>query len=174
MSNQVKSGRYEPRAYYLPGDKSRTPLSHDDYVSLMRDPLRQRAKLRRAGECNVPANHPCCADCCDCPYRTQLVTTSLDALVEKGHDIASRDDFAEAIVRKMLLQQIYSVLPKLDEIDRIIIDAKFMHTPALSDRACAEQIAKRTGRTMSHQAVSKRLPAALERLRQLVGVSLDD
>ena len=168
MSEHANSTPNEPKLYYLPGDPSKTPLSHDDYVAIMRDFWKQRKQLQRAGECNAPANHPCCCDCCDCPYRTQQFYVSLNDLEDAGYEPEDPSDVAETVIHKMLLEQVKDTLPMLDEIDRIIIEAKFLRHPTLSDRECETLIFKLTGQSISHQAVGKRLPKALERLSQLV------
>jgi len=174
MSEQVNSTPNEPKLYYLPGDKSKTPLSHDDYIAVMREYWRRRKQLQRLGECNAPANHPCCCDCTGCPYKTKKYCVSLDGLKDSGFDAADSEDLAETVIRKMIMEQVKTAFPKLDQIDRIIIKAKVIHQPALTDRECAALIMKLTGTSISHQAVGKRLPKALERLRQLAGIDLDN
>lgn len=172
MSNKVKTST--PQSYYIPGDPSRTPVSHDDYLALMRDSWRLRKKLQRAGECNAPANHPCHCDCCGCQYRTKKCSVSLEELVNEGFEPIDMGDTAEQIIRKMIIDQIKIAFPKLDQIDRIVIEAKIIRQPAMTDRECAALIMKLTGVSISHQAVGKRLPKALERLRQLAGIDLDN
>ena len=172
MPNQVNNGT--TKLYYLPDDKTHTPLSHDDYIEAMREAWRIRKRMQRNGECNAPRKHPCSADCCDCPYRTRKASVSLDAIIEEGSEPASSDDVAERVIRKIMLEQIEDVIPQLDTIDRIIIKAKIARDKPLTDRQCAEIISRRTGMPYTHQAVSKRLPKAIEHLRELVGATEDD
>ena len=57
MSNKANSSTQ--KSYYLPGDPSRTPLTHEEFCDIMRPFWKQRKRLQRAGECNAPARHVC-------------------------------------------------------------------------------------------------------------------
>lgn len=48
MSNKAYSSTQ--KSYYLPGDPSRTPLTHEEFCDIMRPFWKQRKQLQRAGD----------------------------------------------------------------------------------------------------------------------------
>ena len=81
------AARQENKTYFLPGDPSRTPLTHEEFKSIMRPFWKQRKQLQRAGECNAPARHVCMCDCVDCPYRRCGNTVSMETLESVGEEM---------------------------------------------------------------------------------------
>ena len=86
MSNSVKS--CPKKSYYLPGDPSRTPLTHEEFCDIMRPFWKERKRLERAGLCNPPARHACMCDCADCPYSRRGNTVNMDTLELIGEEVA--------------------------------------------------------------------------------------
>lgn len=156
------------KTYYLPGDPSKTPLTHDEFTTIMRPFWRQRKALQRAGECNAPQWHVCMCDCCDCPYRLCGNTVAMDTLETFGEEIADTfcmdDDVADRIFR----EQLYRCLPLLDTIDRVIIRCLVLREVETTERQVAALISKAIGRSYSHQSVHKRIPEAAKRLMNLM------
>lgn len=153
---------------YLPGDPSRTPLSHDAFTSIMRPIWRQRKQLQRAGECNAPKRHACMCDCCGCRYRRCGSTIAVDALESFGEEIADPFCVEEEVADRMFREQIYRCLPRMDTIDRIIIRCMILHDGGMTERQVAALISKAIGRSYSHQSVHKRIPEAAKRLARLM------
>ena len=156
------------KTYYLPGDPSKTPLTHDEFTTIMRPFWRQRKALQRAGECNAPMRHVCMCDCCGCPYRRCGNTIDMDTLASLGEEVADpyriEDDVADRIFR----EQLYRCLPLLDTIDRIIIRCLVIRDVEATERQVAALISKAIGRPYSHQSVHKRIPEAAKRLAKLM------
>ena len=166
MSNSEKTS--PKKSYYLPGDPSRTPLTHEEFNSIMRPFWKQRKRLQRAGECNAPAWHVCLCDCGDCPYHRCGDTIPMDTLESIGEEVADPTSMEEAVANRIFEQQIYRCLPQLDTIDRIIIQCMVLHEHEVTERQLAALISKAIGQKYSHQAVHKRIPAAAKRLADLM------
>ena len=166
MSNSEKTNPI--KSHYLPGDPSRTLLTHEEFSDIMRPFWKQRKKLQRAGECNAPAWHVCMCDCGDCPYRRCGNTIPMDTLESVGEEVADPYCMEEAVANRIFEQQIYRCLPQMDTIDRIIISCKVLHERDVTERQLAALISKAIGRKYSRQAVNKRIPAAAKRLVDLL------
>lgn len=166
MSNKANSSTQ--KSYYLPGDPSKTPLTHEEFKSIMRPFWKQRKRLQRAGECNAPAWHVCLCDCADCPYRRCGDTIPMDTLESIGEEVADPACMEEAVANRIFEQQIYRCLPQMDTIDRIIIRCLVLHEREVTERQLAALITKAIGQTYSHQAVHKRIPTAAKRLAALM------
>ena len=156
------------KSYYLPGDPSRTPLTHEEFCDIMRPFWKQRKQLQRAGECNAPARHVCMCDCADCPYRRCGNTIPMDTLEAIGEEVPDPYCMEEAVANRIFEQQIYRCLPQMDTIDRIIIRCMVLHERDVTERQLAALISKAIGQNYSHQAVHKRIPAAAKRLADLM------
>lgn len=156
------------KSYYLPGDPSKTPLSHDDFTTIMRPFWRQRKSLQRVGECNAPKQHVCVCDCCDCPYRRCGNTIDMDTLASIGEEVADPYSMEDDVADRIFREQIYRCLPQLDTIDRIIIRCMVLHDGQTTERQVAALIGKAIGRSYSHQSVHKRIPTAAKRLAGLM------
>ena len=163
MSNKAYSSTQ--KSYYLPGDPSRTPLTHEEFCDIMRPFWKQRKQLQRAGECNAPARHVCMCDCVDCPYRRCVNTVSMETLESVGEEMVDPYCMEEAVANRIFEQQIYRCLPQMD---RIIIRCMVLHERDVTERQLAALISKATGQKYSHQAVHKRIPAAAKRLADLL------
>ena len=159
------------KPHYLPGDPSRTPLSHEEFKSIMRPIWRQRKALQRAGECNAPKRHVCTCDCCGCLYRRYGSTVAMDTLESYGEEIADSFRVEEEVADRMFREQIYRCLPRMDTIDRIIIRCMVLHDGEMTERQVAALISKAIGRSYSHQSVHKRIPEAAKRLARLMNDS---
>ena len=170
MSKRVQS---RPETLYLPDDPNKTPLSREIHREAMREANRLRAQMIRSGQCNPPKRHQCCADCCNCKYRTKKVMY-LSYLMEFGQEPVSDYDLAEECAQHILAEQLMSLIPQMDKIDQAILYGKIIHAPAMTDRECAAYIEEKTGKRYSHQAVAKRYPKALDRLRELAGLNIDE
>ena len=169
MKSQYSEDNSRPaKSYYLPGDPSRTPLTHKEFCDIMRPFWKQRKRLQRAGECNAPASHVCLCDCAHCPFHLCGNTVPNDSLESIGEEVADsycmEDDIADRIFRK----QVECCLPQLDPVDRIIIYCTVLHKGRITERQLSELIKKAVGREYSHQAVHKRIPAAAKRLAALM------
>ena len=81
------------KSYYLPGDPSRTPLTHEEFCDIMRPFWKQRKQLQRAGECNAPARHVCMCDCADCPYRRCGNTIPMETLLNAAAQLCPQATF---------------------------------------------------------------------------------
>ena len=171
MSNAANSSTN--KIYYLPGDPSKTPLEHDEYVEIMRPYWKQRKRLQRAGECKAPAKHVCACDCVDCPYSQRGNTIDFDTLVEIGEEIADPYAMEDAVADHLLAQQLMHLISRMDQLDQLVLHGKLLHSPAMTDRECAAFIERRMGIRYSHQAVAKRYPKALERLRLIAGIVVE-
>lgn len=165
MVNDSKS--YRNRV--LPGDKTRTPLTDEQYRQIMRPLWKQRKALERAGLCNPPRNFPCNVECGNCPFAQREHIASLDELTQQGLEIEDTVDVAEMVADALFEEQLRSVLPQLDVVDQIIVRAFVLHDINATERKCAEIISVAIGRPYSHQAVGKRIPKAAARLAELVG-----
>ena len=143
MSNKAYSSTQ--KSYYLPGDPSRTPLTHEEFCDIMRPFWKQRKRLQRAGECNAPARHVCMCDCTDCPYRRCGNTIPMETLESIGEEVADSYCMEDDVIRCMVL-----------------------HERDVTERQLAALISKATGQKYSHQAVHKRIPAAAKRLADLL------
>ncbi len=169
MKNQYTHGNTSTtKSYYLPGDPSRTPLTHEEFCEIMRPFWKQRKQLQRAGECNAPARHVCMCDCADCPYHRCGDTISMDTLESIGEEVTENYFMEEDVADRIFEQQIYRCLPQLDTIDRIIIRCMVLHEHEATERQLAALISKATGQSYTHQAVHKRVPAAAKRLAALM------
>ena len=157
------------RNYVLPGDKTRTPVTHEQFVEIMRPLWRQRKALERAGLCNPPKNCICRVECGNCPYTRRANIASFDDLTEQGLEIEDTVDVAETVANAMFEEQLRSTLPQLDIIDQIIIKVYVLHDVKATERECAEIISAAIDRPYSHQSVNKRIPKAAARLAQLIG-----
>ena len=166
QNNQANSST--TKSYYLPGDPSRTPLTHEQFKSIMRPFWKQRKQLQRAGECNAPVWQVCLCDCTGCPYCRCGDTISLDSLKDGGGEVVDPCCMEEAVADQIFEQQIYRCLPQLDIIDQIIIRCTVLRERDVTERQLAALISKATGREYSHQAVHKRIPAAAKRLADLM------
>ena len=166
MSNKANLSTH--RSYYLPGDPSRTPLTHEEFCDIMRPFWKQRKRLQRAGECNAPAWHVCLCDCADCPYRRCGDTVPMDTLESIGEEVADTYNMEDDVADRLFRQQIYRCLPLMDTIDRIIIRCMVLHEREVTERQLAALISKAIGRNYSHQSVHKRIPAAAKRLAALM------
>lgn len=166
MTNSVKTS--PKKSYYLPGDPSRTPLSHDEFCDIMRPFWKERKRLERAGLCKPPARHACMCDCADCPYSRRGNTLDMDTLELIGKEIADPACMEESVANRIFEQQIYRCLPQMDTIDRIIIRCLVLHEREVTERQLAALITKAIGQNYSHQAVHKRIPAAAKRLAALM------
>lgn len=170
MSKQAKK---QLETLHLPDDPSKTPLSREMHREVMREANRLRAKMIRSGQCNPPMHYQCCADCCNCRYRTKKVL-ALSYLLEFGQEPVSDFDLAEECADHILAKQLMALIPQLDDIDQAILYGKIIHTPPMTDRECATYIEDQTRKRYSHQAVGKRYPKALERLRQMSGIDVNE
>ncbi len=170
MPNQVK---HRPETLYLPDDPSKTPLPREMHREAMREAHRLRSQMIRSGQCNPPMRHQCCADCCCCKYRTKKVMY-LSSLLEFGQEPVSDYDLEEECAKHILSEQLMGLIPELEEIDQHILYCKIIHTPVMTDRQCADYISQQTGKPYSHQAVGKRYPKALERLREMAGININE
>lgn len=156
------------RNYVLPGDKTRTPVTHEQFLEYMRPLWRQRKALERAGFCNPPRNLICSVECSNCPYADHENMVSLTTLEENGLEIVAPGDLAESVANVMFENQLREALPQLDVIDQIIIRVYVLHDMEATERECAEMISKAVGRKYSHQSVHKRIPEAAKRIARLV------
>lgn len=166
MSNKANSSTQ--KSYYLPGDPSRTPVSHEMFNSIMRPYWKLRKQLQRTGECNAPAWHVCMCDCCDCPYRRCGDTIAIEALEETGAEVPDPRWSEDKIADRIFEKEIYRCLPQMDTIDRIIIRCMVLHERDVTERQLAALISKAIGQPYSHQSVHKRIPAAAKRLARLM------
>ena len=166
MPNTAKSS--PKKSYYLPGDPSRTPLTHEQFRDIMRPFWKQRKRLQRAGECNSPAWHVCLCDCTDCPYHRCGNTIDMNTLESIGEEVADPYNMEDAVADRLFKQQIYRCLPQMDDIDRIIIRCMVLHERKVTERQLATLISKAIGHDYSRQAVRKRIPAAAKRLANLM------
>ena len=166
MSNKANLSTH--KSYYLPGDPSRTPLTHEEFCDIMRPFWKQRKRLQRAGECNAPAWHVCLCDCADCPYRRCGNTLDMDTLERIGEEVADPFSMENVIADRIFEEQIYRCLPQMDIIDRIIIRCMVLHEREVTERQLAALISKAIGQHYSHQAVHKRITAAAKRLADLM------
>ena len=166
MSN--KANHSAQQSYFLPGDPSRTPLTHDEFRDIMRPFWKQRKQLQRAGECNAPARHVCMCDCSDCPYQRCGNTIPMDTLEAIGEEVADAYCMEDDVANRIFEQQIYRRLPQMDTIDGIIIRCMVLHERDVTERQLAALISKAIGQKYSHQAVHKRIPAAAKRLADLL------
>ena len=165
----MKDNTQSNRNRVLPGDKTRTPLTDEQFRKIMRPLWRQRKALERAGLCNPPRNHPCCIECSNCPYAKRDRITSFDSLTEQGLEIEDGVDVSEMVADALFEEQLRSVLPELDVIDQIIIKAFVLHDINATERECAKIISAMIGRPYTHQGVHKRVPKAAARLADLLG-----
>ncbi len=167
MPNIAKSS--PTKSYYLPGDPSRTPLTHEEFCDIMRPFWKQRKRLQRADECNAPAWHVCMCDCADCPYRRCGNTIPMDSLDSIGEEVADSYCMEDDVANRFFEQQIYRYLPQMDIVDRIIIRCTVLHKgKKMTERQLAALISKALGCEYSHQAVHKRIPVAAKRLAELM------
>ena len=174
MKNLYSKANASPtKTYYLPGDPSKTPLTHEEFKDIMRPFWKQRKKLQRAGECNAPAWHDCMCDCGDCPYRLSGETIPMETLERIGEGVLDPYCMEDDVANRLFEQQIYRCLPQLDTIDRIIIRCTVLHKGHMPERQMAALISKAVGREFTHQAVHKRIPAAARRLAALMDFDLD-
>lgn len=163
------------KAYYLPNDPDHIfPLTHDDYVDTMREHRKLRKRLERIGECNAPFSHQCTCDCVGCPYRTNKATVSLDNLLDDGYEPVITNGFEEHVLNHIVYQQAVEALYKVDLIDRIIIQAQLNTNHPLSNEQTAALISKAIGRYYSEKAVMLRFDFAVRRLREVMGIEVDD
>ena len=156
------------KTYYLPGDPSRTLLTHEEFCHIMRPFWKQRKRLQRAGECNAPRQHICACDCADCPYRRYGDTIPMDTLESIGEEVTAPYNMEDIVADRIFEEEIYRCLPQLDAIDRIIIRCMVLHEREVTERQLAVLISKAIGKDYSHQAVHKRIPAAAKRLADLM------
>lgn len=164
----MKSKYGSERNYVLPGDKTRTPVTREQFHEYMRPFWRQRKAWERAGFCNPPRNFLCCVECSNCPYANHENLVSLTTLEENGLEIEAPGDLAESVADTMFENQLRDALPQLDVIDQIIIRIYVLHDMEATERECAELISKAIGRKYSHQSVHKRISEAAKRIAKLV------
>ena len=156
------------KTYYLPGDPTRTPLTHEVFKEIMRPFWAQKKRLQRSGECASPAWHNCLCDCCGCPYQCCGCLIDTGTLEHAGEEIRDPYCMEEDVADRIFKQQIYNCLPQLDIIDRIIIRCMVLEEKKLTERQLAALIGKAIGHSYSHQSVHKRIPAAAKRLADLM------
>ena len=137
------------RNYVLPGDKTRTPVTHEQFLEYMRPLWRQRKALERAGFCNPPRNFICSVECSNCPYANHENMVSLTTLEQNGLEIEAPGDLVESVANVMFENQLREALPQLDVIDQIIIRVYVLHDMEATERECAEMISKAIGRGQS-------------------------
>ena len=167
MQKQVKTS--PKKSYYLPGDPSKTPLTHEEFKSIMRPFWKLRKQLQRAGECNAPSWHVCLCDCCDCRYRRCGNTVAMETLESIGEEVADPHCMEDDIADELFEQQIRRCLPQMDTVDKIIVRSTVLHKgKKVTERQMAALISKALGREYSHQAVHKRIPTAAKRLAELM------
>ena len=166
MSNKAKSSTQ--KSYYLPGDPSKTPLTHEEFCDIMRPFWKERKRLERAGLCNPSARHACMCDCADCPYSRRGNTLDMDTMELIGEEVADPFSMEDDVADRIFEEQIYRCLPQMDTIDRIIIRCMVLHERDVTERQLAALISKTIGQKYSHQAVHKRIPAAAKRLADLM------
>lgn len=171
MEKKVKS--CPTKTYYLPGDPSKTPLTHEEFNEIMRPFWKQRKQLQRAGECNAPAWHVCMCDCADCPYHRCGDTIPMETLEFIGEEVADPNSMEEDIADRLFKQQIYRYLPQMVTIDKIIIRCAVLHEDRMTERQIAALISKAVGQKYSHQAVHKRIPAVAKHLADLMHFNPD-
>ena len=102
------------RNYVLPGDKTRTPVTHEQFLEYMRPLWRQRKALERAGFCNPPRNFICSVECSNCPYANHENMVSLTTLEQNGLEIEAPGDLVESVANVMFENQLREALPQLD------------------------------------------------------------
>ena len=100
------AARQENKTYFLPGDPSRTPLTHEEFKSIMRPFWKQRKQLQRISECNAPTWHVCMCDCADCPYRRCGDTIPMDTLESIGEEAADSYCMEDDVANQIFEQQI--------------------------------------------------------------------
>ena len=122
------------RNYVLPGDKTRTPVTHEQFLEYMRPLWRQRKALERAGFCNPPRNFICSVECSNCPYANHENMVSLTTLEQNGLEIEAPGDLVENVANIMFENQLREALPQLDVIDQIIIRVYVLHDMEATER----------------------------------------
>lgn len=96
-------------------------MTHKDYNDVMRSFWKQRKRLQRADECNVPAWYVCLCDCTDFPYCRCGYTIAMDTLESIGEEVADPYCMEDAVANRIFERKIYRCLPQMDTIDRIVI-----------------------------------------------------
>ena len=157
------------KKYYLPDDKNKTPISHELFLELMREPYRIRAKMRRAGLCNVSWRYICMADCFSCPYICKSRVCSIEELTEAMAEPRDPTCIEDEIVSRMYEQDMIKAIKKLDIIDQIILRSLVINIPR-TEAETARLVSQTIGRSYTQQAVHKRRRSAALRLAELIGL----
>ena len=167
MSRKKKSN--PAKTYYLPYDKTKTPISHELFLELMREPYRIRAKMRRAGLCNVSWRYICMADCFSCPYICKSRVCSIEELTEAMAEPRDPTCMEDEIVSRMYEQDMIKAIKQLDIIDQIILRSLIINIPR-TEAETARLVSQTIGRSYTQQAVHKRRRSAALRLAELIGL----
>ena len=131
MSNQN-------RKYYVPVDGRLIEVNKEFYYKYYRPIWRIQDHAQRNGECCCPKSHlwKCDGVCCDCPYRIERHTVSLDTPIGgKNNELTLGDVLIDPspspafnMEKKELLQVLIKEINSLDPESRYIFELMLCHS----------------------------------------------
>jgi DNA-directed RNA polymerase specialized sigma24 family protein len=150
---------------YIEIDGEQIPVTEEVYRAYKRPLWAEHKRKERAKRCRNEYGFRCTNDCRTCNKLREGDVLSLDRFTEDGFEVADPVDIAELAADRLLLEQLVACLDDLEPDERTLIDALFYNDRTERDYAAEIGI--------SHQAVGKRKQKVVDKLRALMGVSID-
>ncbi len=147
---------------YITINEQQIPVTEESYRAYKRPAWAERKRKEREKRCVISngkgGTKRCTGDCSKCNKQRTGSVLSLDSLVEEsGFEPADTVDIAELVADKLLIEQLYLALDKLNPDNRKIME---LFSIGKSEREIAVDIG------LSQKAINKRKTKLFAQLRE--------
>ncbi|MDQ1232597.1 DNA-directed RNA polymerase specialized sigma24 family protein [Paenibacillus sp. SORGH_AS306] len=165
--SQPKNSNFHDGTWHVIIDGQQIPASEEVYRAYKRPAWVERKRKEREIRCLDEKGNRCTKSCRECdleraknglpPIERTSGTLSLDKFTEDGFQVSDTVDLSELVTDKLLLEELFAALEKLDPENRRIME---LFSIGKSERDIAADIG------LSQKAINKRKTKLFAQLRE--------